>query len=141
MHYELLHMQYQVENGQLTAKRGRPIGATEGARKAVKTIEAVRKQHRLSEQDLADRVCIAQSSVNRALKRDPPVWTPSLKKLFAYAKNNSATSKVTDADAAALALSHAALAAWDGTEAGLRRLVRILQLLAQHQATQQRSDT
>lgn len=134
-------MQYQVENGQLAAKRGRPVGASEGARRAVKAIEAVRKQQLLTEQDLADRVCIAQSSVNRALKRDPPVWTPSLRKLFAYAESSSTAPKAIGTDAAALALSRAALAAWDGTEAGLRRLVRILNLLARHQATQQHGDT
>jgi len=117
----------------LATIRGRPPSRAEGAQEAVNKIRALQKALGLNDQALADRVRIAQTSVGRALNRKPPVWSPSLKRIWAYAENMGENS-TADArkSAAARTLSDAALKAWDGTEEGLSRLVRILNLLGQY---------
>jgi hypothetical protein len=93
----------------------------------------MQKSFDMSDQALADATGMHQSSVSRALGRDPPVLTPSLIKLCNYAE--SVVLPSAGADFAALArsrLAEVATAAWDGTPQGLNRLVSILQLLGQY---------
>lgn len=71
----------------MKSKRGRPLGRKKGARKAVTEIVALRIQAKLSENQLAARVGLSQSTVNRLLSGDEPRWTPALRKLCDYAKN------------------------------------------------------
>src|SRR3954463_14718351 len=71
----------------LTRRQGRPPSPTEGAREAVDAIRSIQQRLALTEKALADRAGIDQSSVSRALNREPPAWTPSLQKIWHYAKN------------------------------------------------------
>jgi hypothetical protein len=122
-------MHYQERNP-LATKMGRPPGSAVGAQVAVEKIRQIQSEFRLNDRTIASLAGVAQPSVGRALNRNPPIWTPSLSKLFAYAQM---IEKGSNADArkfaAAQALSAAALEAWDGTENGLARLVQILDLL------------
>jgi transcriptional regulator with XRE-family HTH domain len=98
----------------------------------VETVRAFKKSLDLSDQDLADALDIHQSSVSRALGRDPPILSPSLIMLCNYAESNSlATDARQFQKAAKSKLAEEANAAWDGTPAGLNRLVAILHLLGQ----------
>jgi transcriptional regulator with XRE-family HTH domain len=116
----------------LSIKRGRPASPTEGARRAVAIVRDYKKSLKISDKQLADALGINQSSVSRALGRDPPILSPSLLKLCNYAKNNSlATSGSHFHKAAKSKLAEEVNAAWDGTPMGLNRLVAILQLLGQ----------
>lgn len=84
----------------------------------------------MSEADLGRIVGIDQSSVSRALSREPPAWTPSLRKLAEYVNNQDAAgSEAISPGAARDVLGRAALPAWDGTVRGLARLVRLLEAL------------
>lgn len=96
-------------------------------------VRAMQKSFDMNDQALADATGMHQSSVSRALSRDPPLLTPSLIKLCNYAKNVVVPSAGADFAAVARSrLTEVATAAWDGTPQGLNRLVSILQLLGQY---------
>lgn len=87
----------------------------------------------MNDQQLADAAGMNQSSVSRALSRNPPTPTPSLRKLCNYAENTiGPTAGSGFSEAAKARLAEVATAAWDGTPQGLNRLVAILQLLGQY---------
>jgi hypothetical protein len=117
----------------LSTRRGRPASPVEGAENAVAIVRALKKSFGLNDQALANATGMHQSSVSRALGREPPLLTPSLIRLCNYAKNAIAPSEGTDfAEAARSRLTEVATAAWDGTPQGLNRLISILQLLGQY---------
>lgn len=96
-------------------------------------VRAMQKSLDMNDQTLADATGMHQSSVSRALSRDPPLLTPSLIKLCNYAKNIVIRDSGAEFAAAARSrLTEVATAAWDGTPQGLNRLVSILQLLGQY---------
>jgi hypothetical protein len=72
---------------------------------------------------------VNQSSVHRALERDPPRLTPTLRKICDYAEN------MLQADAADFPrrgreqLARAVADVWDGTPRGLENLLSLLRLL------------
>ena len=87
------------------------------------------KINALTESALAQLVGINQSSVSRALNRDPPTWTPSLRRIFSYAENLPSEAVTVDNEVAREALARAAAGAWDGTSKGLHSLLRLLSVL------------
>lgn len=102
----------------------------DGAQEAVRRVRSLQKHLNLSDEALATRVGINQSSVSRALTRKPPAWTPSLHKLWRYAENHEAQDQGAEKEVVATeTLGRAALEAWDGTQEGLDRLVRLLAVL------------
>ena len=60
----------------MASKRGRPAGPQQGAREAVADIVAARKALGLSENELASRTGLSQSTVNRLLTRKSPRGRP-----------------------------------------------------------------
>jgi transcriptional regulator with XRE-family HTH domain len=120
----------------LSGKRGRPRSSIDGADAAVERIKALQESLGLTERALADRVGINQSSVSRALRRVPPAWSPSLKKIWEYAENiESVDGSGSDYVVARETLTTAALDAWDGTASGLDRLVQLLVALGRYKKT------
>lgn len=114
----------------------RPRSATAGAAEAVDVIVQLKKRMKLSDEAIAERIAVDQSSVCRALKRNPPAWTPTLQKLSHYAETlGAARSKSARAHSkrAPDVLAKAAFDAWDGTAPGLEWLVRLLRLVAESQ--------
>lgn len=105
------------------ARRGRPKSSVEGAEKAVAVLRALQQENSLSDAQLGRLVGVRQSSVYRALNRCPPAWTPTLRKLNDYAEINA---KNLHADEPKERIGRAAAEAWDGTDAGLVRLLRLL---------------
>ena len=96
-------------------------------------VRAMQKSFGMNDQALADATGMHQSSVSRALGRNPPVLTPSLLKLCNYAESVVIPTGEVDFTAVARSrLAEVATAAWDGTPQGLNRLVSILQLLGQY---------
>jgi hypothetical protein len=92
-------------------------------------IAALQNQLRLSDSELARRIGANQSSVHRALERDPPRLTPTLRKICNYAEN------ILQADATDFPrrgreqLARAVTDGWDGAPRGLENLLSLLQLL------------
>jgi transcriptional regulator with XRE-family HTH domain len=107
------------------AKRGRPAGSSEGAREAVQEILAARRTLQLSENQLAAQVGLNQSTVNRVLRAENPVWTPALARLCNYAKN-AISPQGGGAESGDRVLLAALLNLWDGTAVGADRLLRLL---------------
>jgi hypothetical protein len=104
----------------------------------VAVVRAMQKSFEMNDQALADATGMHQSSVSRALGRDPPVLTPSLMKLCNYAESVVAPSAGADFTAVARSrLAEVASAAWDGTPQGLNRLVSILQLIGQYRGNRE----
>lgn len=71
----------------MNRKRGRPAGPREGAKEAVAEIAAARRLISISENELAARGGLNQSTVNRLLNSAEPAWTPALHTLWNYAVN------------------------------------------------------
>ena len=87
----------------------------------------MQSQFRITDQALARSVGISQSNVSRALNRRPAAWTPSLHKLYIYAINISQRGGPVDFETYGKeTLARAGMEAWDGTQEGLDRLVRLL---------------
>ena len=113
-------------------KLGRPKSRADGAAEAIAIVKEFMKSHGLSGVRLGKLAGVGQSSVSRALNQSDPIFTPSLKDLLHYVTSHRGeTGLPDDADGvepepAASRLQKAALDAWDGTEAGLEKLVRIL---------------
>jgi transcriptional regulator with XRE-family HTH domain len=123
----------------LSTKRGRPTSPGEGAKNAVALVRALQKSLGINDQALADAAGMHQSSVSRALGRDPPALTPSLKILCSYAENTmSPTDSQHYAEIARSRLAEVAVAAWDGTPVGLNNLVSILELLGRYREDRER---
>jgi transcriptional regulator with XRE-family HTH domain len=110
------------------AKRGRPAGSTEGAKEAIQEIVAASRVLRLSENRLAAEVGLNQSTVNRLLRAETPVWTPSLRRLWNYAQNvmRSHARGASPAESGEQVLLATLLNLWDGTAVGAERLLRLL---------------
>jgi len=71
----------------------RPRGLEKGASESVEAILALKRRMKLTDEALAKRIGANQSSVHRALHRVPPAWTPTLQKLWVYAKTMRATRR------------------------------------------------
>jgi len=116
----------------LSTTRGRPASPTQGAEEAVASIRSLKKMLALSDQELASRIGVNQSSINRALGHIPPKWTPTLVKICDYAKNTLEMRTGGDLKAKGKAkLAEAAAEMWDGTPNSLERLLSLMHLLAQ----------
>ena len=141
-HTALLHMRNQDGKDLLTRNLGRPRSRIEGAREAVEAIRALQGRLNLTDEALATRVGVDQSSVSRALNREPPAWTPSLHKLWNYVETQMRSDGTGGAESSPLEmLSRAAFEAWDGTPDGLDRLVRLLAILRELRGRRTRSST
>lgn len=100
---------------------------------AIATVAAVRdflQRTALSSTALAGKIDVSASAVLRALNADPPVWTPTLKRLDNFIKSQSATAK-----AGSNALEHHVLAlrgaaSASATAAVLRAVADLLDLEA-----------
>ena len=115
----------------MVSKRGRPAGSREGAREAVADIVAARKALGLSENELASRTGLSQSTVNRLLNAEEPAWTPALTRLSNYAKNIATLEPLvgTHRRASERMLVKTLLDLWDGTTNGADRLLRLLHVV------------
>ncbi len=102
-----------------------------GADRAVARIRAVKEEMRLSDQGLATLVGVNQSSVHRALTSPRPAWTPTMQKLWAYAKTRErrrpAEGSADELDALRGLLRDAS----GGTLEGLERLAQIIRVVAE----------
>lgn len=108
---------------------GRPSSPLDGAIEAVASINELKKQLNISDDDLAERIGVVQSSVYRALNRRPPKLTPTLQKLCKYAKKISVgQSRDVRLDARSQ-LAAAAEGIWDGSPEGLNKLLALLRNL------------
>ena len=126
----------------MKGKLGRPPGRKKGARKAVTEIVALRAQAKLSESQLAARVGLNQSTVNRLLSGDEPRWTPALRKLCDYARKTLKPSLLRRSygPTSERKLSSAITRLWDGTTADADRLLRLLDAVIEiRQETVQRT--
>lgn len=112
----------------LARRPGRPESPTDGARQAVNTIRAVQRRLSITDEALAKRAGVDQSSVSRALRRDPPAWTPSLRKLWTYAENQASDAQPGAGEPGVDRIARAVRAAWDGTPEGMDLLLRLLAL-------------
>jgi hypothetical protein len=111
----------------------RPRSPEKGAAEAAEAVLDLKRRMNWTDQALATRIDVDQSSVHRALNRAPPAWTPTLHKLWNYAETMRKTRRKR-ADAGSQpsnVLSQAVMDAWDGTTSGLDWLVRLLRLLAE----------
>lgn len=116
----------------MSTTRGRPASPTQGAEEAVASIRSLKRTLAISDQELASRIGVNQSSINRALGRVPPKWTPTLVKICNYAKNMLEMQSGGDLEAKGKAkLADAAAEMWDGTPNSLERLLSLMHLLAQ----------
>lgn len=111
----------------MASKRGRPAGSQQGAKEAVAEIVAARKASGLSENELASCVGLSQSTVNRLLNTEEPVWTPAMIRLSNYAKNLMRLEPLvgTHRRASERMLVRTLLDLWDGTTRGADRLLRL----------------
>jgi transcriptional regulator with XRE-family HTH domain len=107
--------------------RGRPPGPTEGAAAAVKAIIELRNRLKMSERRLAHRVGVHQTTVNRLLNSENPVWTPALSALSDFARSQQVERSLRTADENRL--SRAAVDLWDGTPEDADNLLRVFRSL------------
>jgi transcriptional regulator with XRE-family HTH domain len=118
----------------LSTTRGRPTSPTQGALEAVANVRDLKKTLGYSDKDIADKIGVNQSSVNRALGRVPLRWTPTLVKICNYAENVLEAKSGEDFQETGKArLADAVAEVWDGTPDSLDRLLRLLHLLAELQ--------
>lgn len=90
----------------------------------MRAVRLFQTKERLTDAALAQICGVSQSSVSRALTRDPPVETPTLKIIYAYAITTDAGTSLHSR--ARMELSTAAMRAWDGTPTGLADLRSLL---------------
>lgn len=119
----------------------RPISPTEGALEAVQSVRRFKRRFALSDAALGRLVQADQSSVHRALNRPRPVWTPTLRKLWDYAKT-AGSIRDEPRRQGRKAIAQAFDDAWDGTAEGLDRLLRLLAIISEIEraAVQNRKD-
>jgi hypothetical protein len=116
----------------LSTTRGRPTSPTQGAREAVASVRDLKKTLGYSDKDIAGKIGVNQSSVNRALGRVPARWTPTLVKICNYAENVLQPKPGEDFQVSGKAkLADAVAEVWDGTPGSLDRLLALLHLLAE----------
>lgn len=110
--------------------RGRPASPFEGAAEAVENVRALKKHFGLSDEELAARIGVNQSSVNRALGRDPPRLTPTLRLICNYAEILARSERSDFTERGRAQLARAVGEVWDGTPRGLEKLLSLLRLLS-----------
>ncbi|WP_141688123.1 helix-turn-helix domain-containing protein [Bradyrhizobium paxllaeri] len=89
-------------------------------------MERLKKKLNLHDTKLAELVGVDQSSVHRALNRKPPRLTPTLEKLCNYAKKRLSVDGSQLADNGKEQLAKAVAGVWDGSPAGLNKLLTLL---------------
>ena len=115
----------------MASKRGRPASAQTGAKEAIATVLAAKRQLCLSDADLAAGAGVDQSTVNRLLRATNPNLTPSLVHIRDYVENvlNSGILFGPGRRSLERELARAVMEMWDGTEADACRLRRLFGLV------------
>jgi len=109
-------------------QRGRPRSPTERAGEAVSEIRTFQRAHGLTDEALARRCAVSQSSVTRNLNAHQPAWTKTLERISEYAKTQQGE---TDGERIArVRIVETVLSLWDGTSDGAERLIHALNALA-----------
>jgi transcriptional regulator with XRE-family HTH domain len=97
----------------------------------VASVRDLKKALGYSDKDIADKIGVNQSSVNRALGHVPPRWTPTLIKICNYAEIALRAKSGEDFQETGKArLAEAAAEMWDGSPGSLDRLLTLMHLLA-----------
>lgn len=93
---------------------------------AVALVKCYQKSCRIRDKALGDLVGVNQSSVHRALNRNPPRLTPTLQKLCFYVKRATRIDAGHRAESAKQQLATAVEGVWDGSPEGLNKLLVLL---------------
>ncbi|MBH5371549.1 hypothetical protein [Bradyrhizobium glycinis] len=123
LHYCIIMARRKDQN---RGSAGRPISPEEGAVEAVALVKSFKRARKISDKALGDLIGVNQSSVHRALSRQPPRLTPTLQKLCDYAKKVMRIEGGRQVQSAKQQLATAVEGVWDGSPEGLNRLLVLL---------------